>query len=177
MKLDVTLALRNPGVEYPFEGAQAIAPQSIFGETVTFDDARVCGTYLALDNGSIKVKGELNTNARGRCANCLRPAEAPISAGYDELFLLNGNPEDDEVFTYTSSQVDLERLVTTFALLEMPMRLLCGKNCPGRPEGYAADDVPLRPSAQDSSTRRPFAALQQLLDSASEKEDSSASLE
>ncbi len=179
MKLDVTLALRTPGVEYPFEGTQAIAPQSIFGETVTFDEATLRGNYLALDNGSIKVKGTLATIARGRCANCLKEAETPISAEYDELFLLGGDTEDDEVFTYTSSQVDMERLTLTFALLEMPMRLLCRQGCKGRPEGYrmAAGDSASRPSAQDAPMQRPFAALQQLLDSASDTEESSESLE
>ena len=166
MELDLRLALRTPGVEYPFTASQAIAPQRIAGDTVRFDDAQVEGQLMALEDGNVRVTGRLATTAHTRCANCLSPAAQPVTASFDELFLRDGDPMDDESFTYSGSRLSLERLAMTFAVLELPMRILCKPGCKGRPDRsapLAAEESDRRSCHGELPTQRPFAALQQLL--------------
>jgi uncharacterized protein len=158
MKLDVSLALKNPGQEYLFRGEQAIAPQEISGDTVTFDDAILEGTYFATDDGSVQVDGKLTTVAHAHCANCLEPASADIQATFRETFLRNGDPEDDEIFVYTGSCVGFEKLAMSYAVLALPMRFLCREDCPGL-VGFADNDT----CQKEMQNEHPFAALQQLL--------------
>lgn len=165
MKLDVSTAIRMPGHEYAFSGQQAIAPVDICGEEVRFDDAEVKGTFQALDDGSVTVDGSIATVAHARCANCLAPAAEKVVNAFRETFVRNGDPEDDEIFSFTGHEVDLEKLVMSYAVLALPMRFLCREGCEGM-VAYAETDphVCLCQEEDELHTQRPFAALQQLLD-------------
>ena len=155
MKLNVTEALSHPGQEYVFSGLQAIADQEIGGQTVRIDDCQVSGVYMADEDGNISVKGQLETIAHAPCANCLADAQAK---DFDETFLRGGDPEDDEIFAYDGHEVDLDKLVMSYAVMALPIRFLCREDCPGF-EYRDPDVAPAEPGIQ-----YPFAGLRQLLD-------------
>ena len=158
MKLNVTEALSHPGQEYVFSGLQAIADQEIGGQTVRIDDCQVSGVYMADEDGNISVKGQLETIAHAPCANCLADAQAKVGNDFDETFLRGGDPEDDEIFAYDGHEVDLDKLVMSYAVMALPIRFLCREDCPGL-EYRDPDVAPAEPGIQ-----YPFAGLRQLLD-------------
>lgn len=164
MKLDVSTALRTPGQEYAFHERQAMAPVEVLGETVTLDDIEVSGTFQTMEDGSVTVDGMLKTTAHARCANCLAPASAEVTATFRETFVRGGDPEDDETFAYDGYFVDLDHMVMTYLLLEMPMRFVCGEQCPGMGAWVEGDsEISLYREGELPKTQRPFAGLQQLL--------------
>ena len=158
MKLNVTEALSHPGQEYAFSGLQAIADQDIGGQTVRIDDCQVAGVYMADEDGNISVKGQLETIAHAPCANCLADAQAEVRNDFDETFLRGGDPEDDEIFAYDGHEVDLDKLVMSYAVMALPIRFLCREDCPGF-EYRDPDVAPAEPGIQ-----YPFAGLRQLLE-------------
>ena len=160
MKLDVSKALRDPGTSYPLDVVQTIAPQENFGEEVTFEDASLKGSYQALEDGSVVVEGTLQTVAHSHCAKCLEPASADISTPFRETFLRDGDPEDDEIFAYSSSVIDFEKLAMSYAVLNMPIRFLCREGCAGFGD-YSGEDDAL--NHNEDENEHPFAALRQLL--------------
>ena len=171
MKLDVSDAIRNPGTEYAFTVQQTIAPAEISGDTVTYDDAAVTGTFVATDEGHVTVDASITTVAHAHCANCLAPASADIQVSCRETFMRGGDPEDDEIFVYDGYQVDLEKLVMSYAVMDTPMRFLCKEDCPGMIE-YAGTDNDVCLCQKELPGQHPFAALQQLLaDNAGDKAD------
>ena len=125
MKLDVSNALSHPGQEYPFSGLQAIADQEIGGDTVRIDECAVEGTFLSDEDGNISVKGKLKTVAHAPCANCLEDAQAEIENEFDEVFQRNGDMEDNEIFAYTGHEVELDKLVMSYAWLCHTPSWLC----------------------------------------------------
>jgi len=158
MKLDVAEALAHPGQEYRFSGSQAIADQEIGGDIVHLDEVAVEGRLMADDEGQISVQGRLRTMAHAPCANCLEMAQAPVENSFDEVFIRNGDPEDDEIFAYEGHEIDLDRLVMSYAVMALPIRFLCREDCPGL--AYEDPDVvPAEPGIQ-----YPFAGLRQLLE-------------
>lgn len=163
MKLDVSRAIKTPGESYPLEAEQAIAPQDILGETVTFDPARLTGSYMVLEGGNVALRGTLTTRAHARCANCLAPAHADVSEPFEELFHLGGDPDDSEIFTYTGQEIDLERLAMSYAVLGLPKRFLCEKGCSKSPVYADADVDVCLCQEEELPGQRPFAALKQLL--------------
>ena len=163
MKLDVSRALKTPGESYPLDAEQAIAPQDVLGETVTFDPARLRGSYMALEGGNVAIRGTLTTVAHARCANCLAPAHADVSEPFEELFRLGGDPEDSEIFAYTGQEIDLERLAMSCAVLGLPMRFLCRESCSESPAFRDADVDVCLCQEEELPGQRPFAALKQLL--------------
>lgn len=158
MKLDVSDALSHPGQEYPFSGTQAIADQEISGDIVRMDDCMVEGRFMADEDGNIAVEGRLRTVAHAPCANCLEQAHAEIGNKFDEVFLRNGDPEDDEIFAYEGHEISLDKLVMSYAVMALPIRFLCKEDCPGF-EYRDPDAVRTEPGIQF-----PFAGLQQMLD-------------
>ena len=159
MKLDVSNALSHPGQEYLFSGLQAIADQEISGDTVRIDDCAVEGTFMADDVGNISVKGRVKTVAHAPCANCLKDASASVENEFDEEFIRNGDPEDDEIFAYEGHKVSLEKLVMSYAVMALPIRFLCREDCPGFEEYLDRTESP-----EESGIQHPFAGLRQLLD-------------
>ena len=171
MKLDVTQAIRNAGTVYPFRGEQAMAPQDIAGDTVTLDDAQLEGTFVAMENGDVVVDGKLTTVAHARCAYCLAPVSVSVTADYRETFIYGGDPEDDEVFSYNSGKIDLERLALTYTVLNLPMRFICEDGCAGIGD-WESRGVSVRLSQEELPGQHPFAALKQLLaEQAGESDD------
>ena len=162
MTLDVSGALKQPGVPFALDVVQAIAPQEGFADVVTFDPARLLGTYTAVEHGNVLLRGTLTTTARGHCANCLEPASAEIREDFEELFVLGGDPEDNEIFVYTGQEVDLERLALTTAVLGLPIRMLCREGC-NRVPAYETGGVTVTHCQEELPGQRPFAALKQLL--------------
>ena len=158
MELDVSNALSHPGQIFPFSGLQAIADQEIYSTIVRIDDCRVEGDFMADDEGNISVKGKLATVAHAPCANCLADASAEIENEFDEVFIRNGDQEDDEIFAYEGHLVSLSKLVMSYAVMALPIRFLCREDCPGF-EYTDPDAAPAEPGVQ-----YPFAGLRQLLD-------------
>jgi len=158
MKLDVSDALSHPGQEYPFSGTQAIADQEISGDIVRMDDCMVEGRFMADEDGNIAVEGRLRTVAHAPCANCLEQAHAEIGNEFDEVFLRNGDPEDDEIFAYEGHEISLDKLVMSYAVMALPIRFLCREDCPG----FEYADRTVDPG--ESGVQHPFAGLRQLLD-------------
>jgi uncharacterized protein len=158
MKLNVSEALAHPGQEFHFQGSQAIADQEIGGDIVRLDDCTVEGTYLGDEDGNISVRGTIRTIAHAPCANCLEEAEAEIVNEFDETFLRNGDMEDIEIFAYEGHEIEMDKLVMSYAVMALPIRFLCREDCPGLP--YRDPDVaPAEPGIQ-----YPFAGLRQLLE-------------
>lgn len=169
MKLDVLHVLRNPGTEYAFSAEQTMAPQSVCGNEVTFDPVVLTGTLMSGDDGSVTVDGKLTTVAHAQCANCLAPAQSTVEGEFRETFIFEGDPEDDESFSYVGSALDLEKLTLSYVLLNLPMRFLCREDCECHFEGVGEDVMMLCPD--DLNVQRPFAALQQLLAEKSDNEE------
>ncbi len=166
MLLDISRALRVPGEEIPFQHRDRIPPQEIFGETVTFDDPVLTGFILAAGD-SLRIRGTLTCTAHGHCAGCLKAVDQPLETAFDEVFVRQGryprqdeSPEEEQM-VYEGSKVELSHLVLTLVLLEMPMRLVCGGDCPALRDLQPDQE----PSAcqEDMPDQHPFSALQQLL--------------
>ncbi|MBQ8202237.1 MAG: DUF177 domain-containing protein [Clostridia bacterium] len=170
MKLDVLLALRNPGTEYAFSAEQTIGPQDVSGSEVTFDPVALTGKLTAAEDGSVTVEGKLTTVAHAQCANCLAPASSPVEGEFRETFIHGGDPEDDESFAYNGSALDLDKLTLFYVMLNLPMRFLCQEDCPGLMQ-YAGADVTTTLCQDELNVQRPFAALQQLLAEKSDNEN------
>ena len=170
MLLDISRALRTPGEEIPFQHCDAIPPQEIFGETVTFDDVLLKG-YLSAADDSLRIRGIMTAVAHGRCAMCLNPVDYQVEVPFDEVFTRQtrftradeASPDEEERLTYEGSKVELSHLVMTMAVLDLPIRFECGEDCPAKAGMLPDDTLSSSASQKDLPDQHPFSALQQLL--------------
>ncbi len=175
MLLDVSMAIKSQGEEFPFLHRDEIPPQEVFGETITFDTVLMSGFY-SLEGKTLRLRGTLETAAHGKCAACLSPVTLPIRVEFDESFhhmdrreaLAEREKEKDgarvleeERLAFEGSSVELAHLALTLAVLELPMRLLCDPPC----EAMKAlgENHPTHACQKELPDQHPFSALQQLL--------------
>ncbi len=163
MELDVSKAFLTPGTEFPFSARGSLPPQDVAGETITFEDATLTGTYCVLDQ-SVHLKGSLQTKALGHCALCLREAEVPVRVAFAEVFRKDANETEDEAFRFEGKTVPLDQMTLTLVMLNLPMRFLCKEGCQGSKELQAWQKDHSPSSCEDGTpAQRPFEALQSLL--------------
>lgn len=164
MELDVSTAFLKPAEPFPFEAEVSLEPQDVNGETVAFDPVKVEGSFYVLDD-AVRLEGELQTVAHGTCALCLERADAPVVVSFSETFRKDANETEDECFRYEGKAVPLDHMTLTLVMLNLPMRFVCKAGCQGGPELRAwRNEEALSPDAEGPRTRRPFEALQSLLD-------------
>lgn len=170
MYLDITSALRAPGEEIPLDHRDVIPPQEIFGEEITFSDVLFSGVYSMVGE-SLHLSGTLTAVAHGCCAGCLKPVDYQVEVPFDEIFTRLGKydqpaeneDEEDERLVFEGSKVDLSHLALTLAVLELPMRFVCGDDCEAL-RAMQPDDPQITHACQkDMPDQHPFSALQQLL--------------
>ena len=169
MLLDISRALRAPGEDIPFQHRDAIPPQEIFGETVTFDDVLLTGHYSVTDE-SLRIWGTLTALAHGHCAGCLQPVDYPVEVPFDETFTRQTRytpreeaQDEEERLMYEGSKVELSHLSMTLAVLDLPIRFECGDDCPALAALASENNLTTHACQKDMPDQHPFSALQQLL--------------
>jgi uncharacterized protein len=89
---------------------------------------------------SILVNCRLNTEIELACSRCLKKFRQPLKIKFEEEFLptidiLSGTPlppEESSAFTIDEQHtLDLTEAVRQYALLAVPMKALCKKDCAG----------------------------------------------
>lgn len=170
MLLDISRALRTPGEEISFTHHDAIPPQEIFGEEITFSDVVLEG-HFSMVGENLHITGLLTAVANGQCAGCLKPVALPLQVEVDEIFTRisrfphqeeSPDDEDDERLEFEGSKVDLSHLTLTLAVLELPMRFTCGEDCEALSQ-MQPDNQSTHACQKDMPDQHPFSALQQLL--------------
>jgi len=163
MLLDISRALRSQGTEFPFALEGEIPTQDILGEMVTFDKVTMSGNYSAAGK-SVLVEGQLTAAAHARCAKCLSRAQAEVTVPFREFYVQDGDPEDPDKFAFEGYSLNLDHLALSLALLDLPMRFLCGEDCKGLcPVCGASLNKQTCTCRKETLTKHPFEALQHLL--------------
>ncbi len=163
MLLDVSKAFLSPGTTFPFRAKVDLPPQSVMGETVSFEEAELQGVYSVLQD-AVHLAGTLQAVASAPCALCMREAAVPLTVSFAEVFRKDANEQEDEAFRYEGKAVSLDQMVLTLVMLGLPMRFVCKADCMGTKELQAWQRDISKSSCEDGlPTQRPFEALQRLL--------------
>lgn len=121
-------------------------------------------------SGGILVTGWLAGTARVECVRCLEEFDTEFGGEMDAEFrptidIASGVPVDpdgdDESFDIDDNhQLDLAEMLRQVAILTLPIRPVCGDDCPGYTSEFRGGD---EPSADEAGDER-LAVLEQLLD-------------
>ena len=164
MELDVSQGFVHPATAFPFQAELTLEAQDVGGETVTFDPVTLEGSYFVVDD-TVRLEGRLTTMARAACAVCLAPAEKAVEIDFDETFRKDANETEDECFRFEGKAVPLDHMALTLAMLNLPMRFVCGESCQADGELKAwNEDAKTWAEGESEGTYRPFEQLGQMLE-------------
>ncbi len=84
----------------------------------------------------VLVTGTADGVATGECSRCLEPLELDVTVHLTELYAYptsttEATSEHDEVRHVVDDHIDLTEALTDAVVLELPLRPLCGEECPG----------------------------------------------
>ena len=132
MRMDVSLALKNPGHEFPFALELPLHDQDFAGEEIKFlTPAKLKGTY-SLAGAGVTVRGELECEYQRQCALCLGPVKAKAECEFEDLFYKEPNPEDpNDLFLIENYTIDMTAYAESVVFLSMPMTVKCKPDCKG----------------------------------------------
>jgi uncharacterized protein len=164
------------------------------GEVEAFDDPALVLVAPATWQASIVHTGEQSFWLSGRvtaklaleCGRCLDPVEKTVRASFEGLLRYDNRVEtprleledEDEVILFGKPDFDLTQIMVENLLSEIPIKVLCRKDCQGLctrcgsnrnrlaagscAENLPASDCPvLKPASHEGNS--PFAALKDLL--------------
>lgn len=162
MWLDLTPAMRSPGIAVPFTHGERVPAQDILGDTITFDDPVLLEGTMVFEEKTVRLTGTLTARVHAHCANCLNDVQSRLTIPVAEVLISQEDgetpgsapEEDDDRFCYRGAQADVSHLILTNLVLALPIRFLCREDCRG-----LLDEQPGAAGAADS----PFSKLSELL--------------
>ncbi|MEN9736817.1 MAG: hypothetical protein RJA26_50 [Actinomycetota bacterium] len=98
---------------------------------MTIPSGAVIETDLKLESvhEGILATGEVFATAVGECSRCLDELKTPVEVDFQELFAYSGTEEDD--FTVSDEQIDLEPVIRDAIVLSLPFQPVCSEDCLG----------------------------------------------
>jgi uncharacterized protein len=164
------------------------------GEIAAFDDPALLlvapaswqASIVHTSEQSFWLSGRVTAKLALECSRCLDPVEKTVRAGFEGLMRYDNRIEvprleledEDEVILFGKPDFDLTQIMVENLLSELPIKVLCRKDCQGLcsrcgsnrnrlaagvcAENLPANDCPvLQPASTETSS--PFAALKNLL--------------
>jgi len=119
------------------EGAVPSVDFSLSLDDCEFTDDSISGTasangVITNHSGVIVLKGELLPDLNVSCARCGKSfkynATIPLNAKITDKL---ANDDEEEFVLLVDHQLDIEELVRTALILELPSRFLCKEDCKG----------------------------------------------
>ena len=82
--------------------------------------------------GVLMLTARLETTVLCNCARCLKEQREHISLNVEAMLAESLQDEDNpDIFLLDGNFVDLDEVIRTVFMLEMPQRFLCGDDCKG----------------------------------------------
>ena len=141
----------NAEVEWAVEMSRVVAEPALEGEL-----------ELSALSGGIRVHGTATVTVHHTCHRCLEEWDEEVDVPVDQLFVEASRADDDD-YSFSGDQIDLEPMLRDEVLLAMPLVPTCPEGCEGLVDSPQTDlNTPI--PEEQGETSSPFAVLKDLLD-------------
>lgn len=132
MKIDLRKLIGAKVDRVPFAGSADLSAERFYGELPFRYPVRYSGE-ITHHADMLRLSGLVETTYCTRCARCLKPLEAPVSAEVELVLLPDDGVarEEDDIFLFEGDEVDPEEILVPELLLRIDMVYLCKEDCKG----------------------------------------------
>ena len=165
MLLELRKILANPGTSVPFETSLDLRDMA-FGSCRPVTEAVLAKGQVRNTAGVMELTGEVTTTLHAVCDRCTTAFTRAVRFPFEAVLVsdeVTDSYENPWVFELVDGCADLDDIVTTAFVLNMPSQLLCRPDCKGLCFRCGAN-LNLGPCDCKPEPDPRFAALQQLLD-------------
>ena len=133
MLLELRKILTNPGASVPFETSLDLYEMA-FGSCCPLTEPVVVSGPVRNTAGVLELKGEVRTTLHAVCDRCASAFEREVCYPVEAVLVsdeVTDSYENPWVFELVDGCADLDDIVTTVLVLNMPSQLLCKPDCKG----------------------------------------------
>ena len=77
------------------------------------------------------LEATIKTTVYLKCSRCHKSVAYVIDLQVEEIFIADYTGEDEEIWTFTGNIIELDQLVMSNIVLDIPMKVLCSDECKG----------------------------------------------
>lgn len=131
MHLDISQALKIPGITFGFRIAEPHEPMDVGGELLRFTKpVEVSGTFLFTGEDFL-VRGGITAQYVAQCCRCLKDVHSAMLVSFEEEYAREPDEDNPDRYLYVGEKLDLSKMVEDLISLNTPMKHLCNEACKG----------------------------------------------
>lgn len=133
MLIDLTDIIKNENGKLNICEDFDMPSVSFMGEEFEFSNPfKACGAIIN-NSKTLELDIEVSGKATVHCARCAVPLEVSVQFPVKETLMREGeaNPEDDEIILYQGKEIELDDILVSNFLMNVPIKYLCREDCKG----------------------------------------------
>jgi uncharacterized protein len=131
MQLDISQAMKQPGVSFGFAVSENFGAMSAGLEEITFiKPVQVSGSYV-FTGENFFLRGRIDAEYVALCSRCLKEVRSSLSVGFSEEFGREPDESHPDRYLYQGERIEMGQMVGDLISLNTPMKHLCADGCRG----------------------------------------------
>ena len=130
MQIDVSGAMKNPGVPQSVQLSGQLNPVEYSGQELTFSTIELSAS-MTFTGETLVFKGSFETLWRTECARCLEEVEVPLSISIEEEYAKEEDEAHPDRIIFRGDIIDLDEMIEMNLILNLPHRVVCSEECKG----------------------------------------------
>ena len=133
MLIDLTDIIRNENGKLTLSEDFDMPPISFMGEEFNFSEPFKAKGMILNNSKALELDMTVSGRASVHCARCGKPLVVNISFPVRETLMREGEegPEDDDIILYSGREIELDDVIVSNFLMNVPVKYLCKEDCKG----------------------------------------------
>lgn len=133
MLIDLTDIIKNASGKITISDNFCMPEISFMGEEFEFSEPFKAEGAITNNSKSLELCLTVTGKASVHCARCGKPLSVDISFPVKETLMREGEetPEDDDIILYSGKEIELEDVIVSSFLMNVPVKYLCREDCRG----------------------------------------------
>ncbi|WP_273484759.1 YceD family protein [Desulforamulus ruminis] len=135
MKVNILQLKNAPGESLPFHIQDTMEKLNYDGQVIDFEGPVEVRGEVTNEKGRFILKGVVGATIATGCVNCLELFHMRLEGKLDEVYVPSGGMSGDvvegEPVFFDGDAINIKPEVINSLLMELPMRLVCSKDCRG----------------------------------------------
>ena len=133
MLIDLTDIIRNENGKLTVSEGFDMPEIRFMGEEFNFSEPFKAEGVIVNNSKALELDMTVSGKASVHCARCGKPLTVDICFPVRETLVREGeeNPEDEDIILYSGKEIELDDVIVSNFLMNVPVKYLCREDCKG----------------------------------------------
>lgn len=130
-QIDITNIKNINGAKLKLELSEELESLKTSFGSLKFKEPIVFKGILCHENTKFILEGNLKTVIELNCSSCNEIIDRKIDLDVNEIFAEYDDSEEGEIWIFKGNSIELDEMIVSNIVLDIPMKVLCSKDCKG----------------------------------------------